>query len=386
MSVSRTRLLRSTPTAHSVSTALKAPTTGVSTYLAVSLLPLTGFFLAAVALRLRVTATHWNGVVFTSQILTSPIILRQLAGKWYMHRYGYNKNGIGTALGFYTTYLGIWNLDFFRMVYFPFCLHPRASTLLILSLDYIIAAYPLVLIIVTHVLVTLHYRNCTLIVYLWKPFQVCCIRFRRQWNIQNSLVDAFATFLLLSYMKFVLTSCDLLIPTTLYHSESNHDTTVLYYDGNIGYFGRDHLPYAVLAIVVVLVFVLLPILLLCLYPCLWFQSILNRYHLRSQALNTFMDTFQGSFKDGTQALNTFMDTFQGSFKDGTNGTRDYRYFAAVYLIARVVVHISLVLGISNTGTSISVLICMILLICILQPYKNSLFNNNCCDSYCVFYR
>ena len=231
-----------------------------------------------------------------------------------MHRYRYSENGLGIVLGFYITYLSIWNLDFFRMVYSPFCLYPHASTLLILSLDYIIAVYPLVLIIVTYVLVTLHYRNCTLIVYLWKPFEICCIRFQRQWNIQNSLVDAFATFLLLSYMKFVSTSCDLLIPTSLYHSESTHDTTVLYYDGNVKYFGHKHLPYAVLATVVVLVFIFLPILLLCLYPCLWFQRILNRYHLRSQALNTFMDAFQGSFKDGT------------------NGTRDYRYFAAVYLI------------------------------------------------------
>ena len=37
-----------------------------------------------------------------------------------------------------------------------------------------------------------------------------------------------------------------------------------------------------------------------------------------------------------------MDAFQGSFKNGTDGTRDCRYFAALYLILRVAVYLSLV--------------------------------------------
>ena len=323
-------------------------------YLAISLLPLTGFFLGAVVLRLRVTSTHWNGVVFTFQILTSPILLRQLAMILYTQRY--SNSFFEILADIYITIFSIWNLDFFRMIYPSFCLHPHASTLQILALDYITAAYPLVLIVVTYTLVTLHYRDCRLIVCLWKPFQTGFIHFRRQWSIQNSLVDAFATFLLLSYMKFVSTSCDLLTPTVLYHSNSTYDTTVLYYDGNVKYFGPKHLPYAVLAIVVVLVFILLPILLLCLYPCLCFQRILNRYHLRSQALNTFMDTFQGSFKDGT------------------NGTRDFRYFAAIYLIARVVIQVVLVLTVCNIDVIISILVGMILLISTFQPYKKIKFN------------
>ena len=37
-----------------------------------------------------------------------------------------------------------------------------------------------------------------------------------------------------------------------------------------------------------------------------------------------------------------MDAFQGSFKNGTDGTRDCRHFAALYLILRVAVYLSLV--------------------------------------------
>ena len=134
--------------------------------------------------------------------------------------------------------------------------------------------------------------------------------------------------------------------------------TVLYYDGSVVYFSDEHLPYAVLAITVLLVFILLPIVLLCLYPCRCFQRFLNVCHLRSQALHTFMDAFQGCYKDGT------------------NGTRDCRFFAAVYLITRVAVHLSLVLTLVSYNNSffISLLVIVIILLSGFQPYKKQFYN------------
>ena len=129
--------------------------------------------------------------------------------------------------------------------------------------------------------------------------------------------------------------------------------TVLYYDGTVEYFSKEHLPYALLAMIVLLVFTLLPILLLCLYPCRCFQRFLNSCHLRSQSLHLFMEVFQGCYKDGT------------------NGTRDCRYFAALYLIIRVVVHLSLVfLSFSFTNSVLNALLAvMISLLFGFHPYK-----------------
>ena len=324
-------------------------------YLTVSLLPTTVFFLGAVALRLRATAPHMNGFILFCQILTSPPILREVGEAYYTYHSAHRYYRIASDI--YISYLSIWNLDFFRLVYTPFCLHPNASTLQVLSLDYIIAAYPLALIILTYTLVTLHYHDFRLVVCLWSPFLKCCIHFRRQWNIQSSLVDTFATFLLLSYVKFLSVSFDILAPTLMYNKWDRHIGTVLYYDGSVEYFGTDHLPYAVLAITVLLVFTILPILLLCLYPCRWFQKFLNSCHLRRQALHTFMDSFQGCYKDGT------------------NGTRDCRYFAAIYLIARVAVHLSLVIASADTNSSlIALLVIVVLLLSTFHPYKKQLFN------------
>ena len=325
-------------------------------YLAVSLGPLTVFFLGAVAFRLRVTSTQWNGVIFAFQIISSPPLLRLVLTHNDEYKHFHSSLHILKSVG--STYFSMWNLDFFRMVYFPFCLHPSASTLQILSLDYIVAAYPLVLITLTYVLVTLHYNNCKVVVWLWKPFHVCYIHFQRQWNIRNSLVDAFATFLLLSYVKFLSTSIDILTPTVLYYNNPKHATKrVLYYDGTVDYFEGTHILYALLAIAVLLVFTIFPILILLLYPCLWFQQFLSQFHLNSQVLHTFMDCFQGSFKDGT------------------NGTRDCRYFSALYLIARVVLYISILLA-NTYGKAIIIvmLMVMILLISTLEPYKNHIFN------------
>ena len=148
------------------------------------------------------------------------------------------------------------------------------------------------------------------------------------------------------------------MPTFSWDMERTIQSPVVYYDGTLEYFGLEHLPYALLAFAVLIVFTFLPILLLCVYPCRCFHRCLNRYHLSSPALHTFMDTFQGSYKDGT------------------NETRDCRYFAAIYLMTRVVLYLSVEISIVtfNTSTISGVLLVVIVLLAVFHPYKESLYN------------
>ena len=113
-------------------------------------------------------------------------------------------------------------------------------------------------------------------------------------------------------------SFDLLTPTEVYNINGSSLGLFLYYDASIAYFGKEHLPYAVLALVVLFIFVLLPTVLLLLYPMRCFQKCLGHCGLRCHALHIFMDTFQGCYKDGT------------------NGTRDCHYFTTLYLITRYI--------------------------------------------------
>ena len=267
-------------------------------YLAVSLLPLTLFFIVIVTCRVRVTSGVMNAYVLQCQTLSLPAITRSYVLA-FESLYGSSSIVFQTVAVSFTSY-SMWNLDFFRLLYPPFCLHPETTVLQILALDYVIAVYPLVLLVGVYLLVTLHDSNFKFIVCLWRPFHRFFVYFRRDWNIKTSLIDAFATFLLLSYMKFLSVSSDLLTPVSIFTIDgktlSKH---YLYWDATIEFLGSEHLPYAILAIVVVIIFNILPLLLLCLYPCRWFQKCLNYCKFQSQSLHIFMDAFLGCYKDGT---------------------------------------------------------------------------------------
>ena len=208
---------------------------------------------------------------------------------------------------------GIWNLDFFRMFDHGICL--ETSTLFTFSL---VAVYPLLLMIVTYLMITLHDHHFKLVVVMWSPFRRIFGVFCDKWDIKTTVIDSFATFFFLSNVKFLSVACDLLNPVQVYHLPSSGNFSVswrLFNNATIDYFGSTHRPYAILAIVVLVVIGVLPVLILMLYPFRWFQKILNVLSVRWHVLHTFMDSFLGCYKDGTES-----------------GTRDCRWFASLLLI------------------------------------------------------
>ena len=216
---------------------------------------------------------------------------------------------------------GSWNLDFFRPLYPEICL--RITTLQALTLDYIIAFYPLHLITITYTAVTLYFREYRVVMLMWKPIKKCLSVLRIEYTaVRTSMIDVFATFLMLSYNKILSINFDLLaftIPVDVY---GNSVGRYLYYDASYEHFGLNHLPYGLLAIVVLVVFNLAPFLLLLFYPMKWFQRLLHCLKLSHLALHKFVDSYAGCYKDGTEP-----------------GTRDCRYFAALFLFARILAFI-----------------------------------------------
>ena len=179
----------------------------------------------------------------------------------------------------------ILNLDFFRMLYEPFCLDPNFNIIEILSLNYIVALYPFLLIFLTYVLVTLYDREYRLLIWMWRPFKICSRKWLNDCNIRDSLIGVFATFLLLSYVKILATSIAILLftlgSTPVYSYNTDGSTKYIQhatlYDASVQYFGTKHLPFVLLALVFTLVFTVLPFLLLLVYPCGCFHRLcLNR--------------------------------------------------------------------------------------------------------------
>ena len=317
-------------------------------YTFIAFFPLTVFLCMVVLLRISVTSPSMNVLVFFCQLLTQPEILR------YLLQLTRNSSSIiYICIQTIATLYGIWNLDFFRSVVPPICL--PLNIMQIIALDYLVAVYPLVLLVCFYVLLTAHDRGWRPIVLLWRPFHRCTARLRQRWNLRHSIIDAFATFLVLSYMKLLSTSYDLMIYTNVYNKCYKWVGHFLYYDATIKFLGPQHMPYACLAIIVSLVGNLLPLALLLLYPMQWFQRCLNRCRLNCQALHIFMQCFQGYYRDRT------------------DGGRECRYFAALYPAFRIAAFVfyGSTLSTQFYVVFIALSIVVAIAIVIVRPYKAS---------------
>ena len=171
-------------------------------------------------------------------------------------------------------------------------------------------------------------------------------------------MSTFATFLTLAYNKITIASWKLLGELKVTDIRGN-SSYYLMLAPTVPYFGTEHLPFAILAIVVLSTFIALPSLLLIAYPTITFQKML------------------GCLKIRWQALHIFADVFQGCYKNRTDGKNDYRYFAAFYFILRIII---LLINFYNnprkTGWAISVAVLIIgsLLFALLRPYKKNWLN------------
>ena len=125
------------------------------------------------------------------------------------------------------------------------------------------------------------------------------------------------------------------------------------------FFQGDHLPFAILALVILLTIGAIPPLLLLLYPSHRFQKLLSFFKLQSHGLQTFVDVFQGCYKNGA------------------DGGPERRYFAGIYFLFRIIVFL-----IFTTATSIQKMFTAlqitytvyILAFVIFRPYKKDRYN------------
>ena len=328
-------------------------------YILAAFLPLTVFFVLVVSCRLSATSPKLFGFVFFSQSVASGENVRAVLAVIEPHPIA-----ASLAKVIFSLY-GIWNLDFFRTLLPHICVN--VDTLQTLALDYAVAFYPLILLVVTYVLIQVHICNFRVVNFMCRPFHRCADCLRNQLELSTSIVDAFATFLLLSYLKLLDVSSNLLIPTQVYNVNGSPLGLYLYYDATIEYFGDEHMPYGVLAVFVMLVFILSPLLLLLLYPMRCFQWCLSCCGVR------------------WHALPIFIDAFQGCYKDGTNGTRDCRYFAAAFFFIRILFFIISALGPTELFYGVALLLCipLVIAIVIMQPYKPRFSTYNAVDSVLV---
>ena len=271
----------------------------------------------------------------------------------------YNSNSITTAARTAFALYRIWNLDFFTIVLPHSCLSESISSLTAVALGYAPAFYPLALIAITFACIELHDNNFKPFVWFWRPFLKCFVRIKKVWTLRTSVIHTFATFLLLSYSRVTYVSYNLLIPSELRNSSGEKvGPSVWYYDATVQLFSKEHAPFAVLAIAVLSTYVLLPPILILVYPLRAFQRCLHRSRFR------------------WRTLHTFMDALQGCYKDGTNGTQDFRYFAALYFIVKLLfLTVRLVAAYEwHLNIQVAIFVATAIAVAICKPYKKNVYN------------
>ena len=353
--------LSTTYKCHNTTTCLSSAAKNWAIYLALNGLPTLAMFMVILLLHVSLTGGATNGFIFFSQVLTlsQELFVLQSTSE------GSNIHGAQALTSFLVNFYSIWSLDLYRIYHsfagHPLCLGEKLRVIDILALHYLSALYPFILIVVAYIVIELHARNCRIFVCLWKPLCLICTRFRLSLKAQTSVVDAFATFIILSYVKIVRISLLLITYTSIRKMENDSQVKLVSnYDPTIVFMSKEHMPFIISGTFCLLTFGLLPPLLLLFYQCRVVQRCLDRC------------------KMNRLGLKTFMDAFQGCYKDGRNGGPDRRFFAGLYLVYRVVIfvifnlQIPYIIGYYNL---LVVCIVIVMLIAFLQPYKKKFFNH-----------
>ena len=279
-------------------------------YIAAQYIPLTGFLLLIVLFKISVNNGHANMFVLYAQTFSGQISV------WGVQFVLLQKDNLFANIGKYVVIplYAIWNLEFFQTLLPPFCISTQLSPLIKLALKYIVAMYPLVIIFLFLVINYIYEKDYRIVTCILRPIDNCLARIYRKLGITNTLVDAFATFITLSYDKVCWVSFQILGFNTI-HISNNTSRSVLHIDASIEYWDSAHTPYFILAVFFLATYVAMLPLLLLLYPLNVFQRcLIDRLHLRGRVVQTLFDSFTGCYKDGS------------------NSGIDCRYFASFYFI------------------------------------------------------
>ena len=292
-------------------------------YILAELVPIIIFFIVVAFFNVSAASGPMNAFVFFSQMVTVPYFHNPHTFTFGIFFFNDNLTVSRILLAFITFPYSIWNLDFFTTSLIPgFCLDDRLHTLDVIGLKYLNAFLPLLLIIICYILIELHGRNYRSIRYMWRPFRSCLKKIYKNREPKTSIIDAFATFLLLSYSKIMYISFSLFAPGYLYDYSRRKEGVYFYFDASQEMFSGKRAVLVIFAMVVFILCMILPPIFLILYPMRCFQRIIDKLPFKI-AVRTFADAFNGDFRDGT-------------CKDGKRGNGDCRRYAGYYFLFRVI--------------------------------------------------
>jgi hypothetical protein len=325
--------------------------------------PLFVLFLALIVFKIKLTTGSANAFILYSQVISSTFDID-----------GDDKIPLSSVIPNVNRYLiaykfpyGIFNLEFFE-TFIPskyLCLGTGLNVLDILLLDYIVAFFPLLMIVA--VMFVYKVRNCCSRCVRRGLVRSGYVQLRfRIGSVSDALLPAFASFVLLSYTKFSLTSSYISVTQKLYDAGGNAvGRDRVYYAGHYSVDDMKYvLFYQIPSILIFLTFVAIPPLLLLDYPLKFCEKWIFRklpwlkYRYPQDKIHIILDTFQGCYKN------------------------KWRCFAGLYFIFRLVINVTYIYSNTLLQFALQGIYCMVfsLLVAYFKPYKKEFHLFNYVDS------
>ena len=325
-------------------------------------LPLTVLFAVIILFNIRLTTGPANAFIIYSQVVASTFNL-DAGGQIPLNTITSSGYVTKELLMAYRVPYGIFNLEFIENIISPLCLGTKLNTLDVIALNYGVAVFPLLMIIVIVLFIKL--KGCfAVLLQKLTPHRRASIQscLQRNWRIGDGLVHVFAAFVLLSYNKFCLVSSFLVQYQPFYDEDGNEiGRSRVYFNANYTSTDTEYIfKYCLPASIFFATFVAIPPLLLLGYPVKWLEWCLSKV----ECLWRFYPV---------DKVHILLDTFQGCYRN------KMRFFAGLYFLFRLIFYVTYIV----TDTYIQQFIIQqvtctvfIVLISLCQPYTkdNKIFN------------
>ena len=315
-------------------------------FLLTEILPMTVIFMLITIIGFNITSGRVQGFLLFSHILVSLSIT------------SHGTIDVSTSIHTMVQYLlrlfyYPLELKFFYTHHTSYCLSKKANSLEMVTLRYVNTFYALALIFVVVAFLkcfTGHCRGCS----KWLRFTTA----------KASALHGLAALLVLSFTTCVETSLLLLQPSPIYaenFTTLGHRVAIY---GDMIYFSKEHLKYAIPAITS-LVLISVPVLMLLFYPLV--TQLLSYFHL--DADHTLIGFLLSKCFMYTR-FKPFYDMFYAPFKD------EHRYFAGLYLLYRALIQLPNFFSadIERYVMTELLLITFMLVHGIIQPYQKRAHN------------
>ena len=317
--------------------------------------PVTIMYIIFMFYNVKLTAGYANSYIIYSQVasLYSPVMSDA------SQTYANDTIAVSTVLSLYR----MWSFQMGHVVSNHLCVHSELSQLTTVALQYTSVFYALLLAFLGYIVVEFHSLQYRFIILLSKPLS-WCLHFRdRSVDAKTVSLNTLAGFYYIGFAKLASVSLFLLASTPVYNKTGHIVDHVSFFDGSIAFMKSRHLPYAVLAIAVLIFLVIIPVFLMIFYQFQIVPKCLQKCHLHRPGLMIFMDALQGCYRDGSE------------------GGKDFRWFSSYFYIYRLAIFIlygSIFLSPEmffdlQFSFQCSLLISIVILLC-LSPYKYRWYN------------